>query len=121
MTMSNKIHFSQWLQGEMRKRGWTQAKLGRAASLKKDGISKLINGRCQPEPATLQAISRALDIPVETSYRAAGLLPPLTETGYDETAEQVIYLFRKIKDPRRRKIAVKMLRVLARDEAGTER
>src|SRR5512139_3151474 len=72
--MSNQISFSQWLNKEVRKRGWTQSDLGRAACLNRAVINKLFNGQCQPKHATLQALSCGFDLPIETIYRAAGLL-----------------------------------------------
>ena len=114
---SSRTPFSQWLQREINKRGLTQSALGRAAGLGRAVICKVASGQCQPEPATLQAIAGAFDIPVETIYRAAGLLPALTETETGETIEEAIHLFRKIKDPGRRETAVQLLRVLAGEEA----
>ena len=114
--MSQKTLFSQWLQEEIQKRGWKQADLWHAAHLKRDAVSKLIHARLQPSPANIKAIASALDIPIEKVYRAAGLLPPVNEMEDDDETEQAIYLFRKIKDPQRRGMAVRLLRILAGQE-----
>jgi len=117
--MDEKTKFLQWLQTEMDKRSWSQSDLARAANLHRAVISKLVRGLDQPQHTTLRAISRALDIPIETTYRAAGLLSPDPDS--DEFVEEAIYLLRKIQDARRRAIAVQILRVLADEEASTDR
>jgi transcriptional regulator with XRE-family HTH domain len=114
--MSIRPPFSQQLQAEMDKRHWSQSDLARAAHLNRAVINKVLNGLCQPRIDTLGAIARAFDIPPETTYRAAGLLPQNTE--YDESIEEAIYLFRKIKDNHRRTIAVQILRILTNEVAN---
>ncbi len=39
-------------------------------------MSRILSGERKPTPETLQAFARALKLPIETIYRAAGLLPP---------------------------------------------
>ncbi len=73
--VGEKMYFSEWLQAEINKRGWSQSDLARSADLNRAVINKLLNGKSHPQPATLIAISRALRIPIEITYRAAGLLP----------------------------------------------
>lgn len=117
--MSYRNPFSLRLQAEMDQRGWSQSDLARAANLNRAVIHKLVKGDCQPRINTLRDITRAFDIPLEIIYRAAGLLSPNTE--YDEAIEEAIYLFRKIKDDHRRAIALRILRILADEEANTGR
>ena len=88
--VGQRIHFSEWLQAEMDKRGWSQSDLARSAELNRAVINKLLNGKSHPQPTTLEAISRALRIPIEITYRAAGLLPNNTDN--DETIEEAIYV-----------------------------
>ncbi len=75
IAVGQRIYFSEWLQAEMDKRGWSQSDLARYADLNRAVINKLLNGKSHPQPPTLEAISRALKIPIEITYRAAGLLP----------------------------------------------
>jgi len=116
--MSNRNTFSQWIQAEIRNRGWTQSDLARAAKLNRAVISKLINGKCTPQPITLEAISSAFVLPIEATYRAAGLLSPTTEC--DETTEEAIYLLRNINDVRRKTTALHLLQALADEEANEQ-
>lgn len=115
--MSNvgqRIDFSEWLQSEMNKRGWSQSDLARASDLNRAVINKLLNGKSHPQPVTLVAISRGLKIPVEITYRAAGLLPLAPEN--DETIEEAIYVLRNIHSAQRRATAINLLKALINEE-----
>jgi transcriptional regulator with XRE-family HTH domain len=112
--VSRNASFSHWLQTEMNKRGWSQSDCARAADLNRAVINKLLNGRCSPQPATLMAIARAFKIPVETAYRAAGLLPPNNDI--DDTAAELMFLFNRIQSPQRRTTAVTLLKALMLEE-----
>jgi len=68
--------FSEFLLKEMGSRGWRQAELSRQSKLDTAVISNLINDRRGPGPDTCKAIAKAFKMPVDTVYRAAGLLPP---------------------------------------------
>lgn len=77
--------FSEWLVNELRKREMTQADLARASGISRGGISNLINQVRNPDAETCLAIARALNLPAETVFRAAGLLPPVpSDTQYQE-------------------------------------
>ena len=108
------LRFSEWLQIEMDKRGWSQSDCARACELNRAVINKLLNGKCRPQPATLLAIARGLRIPVETAYRAAGLLPPLPDG--DDIAQELIHLFRSIQSPQRKATAIMLLKALVDEE-----
>jgi transcriptional regulator with XRE-family HTH domain len=107
-------YFSEWLQAEMDKRDWSQSDCARAADLNRAVINKLLNGKCKPQPSTLVAIARAFKIPVETAYRAAGLLPPSHD--HDDTIEQLMYIFNSIQSPQRRSTAIMLLKALVTEE-----
>lgn len=113
-SVGERIYFSEWLQTEMNKRGWSQSDLARAADLNRAVINKLINGKSHPQPATLEAISRALKIPVETTYRAAGLLPPNSDN--DAMLEEAIYVLKNIRSAQRKATAVALLKALIAEE-----
>lgn len=113
-TVGEKIYFSEWLQTEMNKRGWSQSDLARAADLNRAVINKLLNGKSHPQPATLEAISRALRLPIEITYRAAGLLPASAEN--DETLEEAIYVLKNIHSAQRKATAVALLKALITEE-----
>ena len=113
------LRFSEWLQAEMHKRGWSQSDCARAADLNRAVINKLLNGKSKPQPFTLVAIAHAFKIPVETAYRAAGLLPPRADG--DDTTEELIYLFKSIQSPQRRATAIMLLKALIAEEENEER
>src|SRR5574338_1702630 len=102
-SVGEKIYFSEWLQNEMNKRGWSQSDLARAADLNRAVINKLLNGKSHPQPPTLEAISRALKIPIEITYRAAGLLPVNPEN--DDAIEEAIHVLKRIQSSQRKATA----------------
>lgn len=118
-SVGQNTYFSEWLQLEMDKRDWSQSDCARAADLNRAVINKLLNGKCKPQPTTLVAIARAFKIPVETAYRAAGLLPP--SAGHDDTMEQLTYIFNSIQSPQRRSTALVLLKALVTEEENERR
>ena len=117
--VGQRFHFSEWLQGEMDKRGWSQSDLARSAELNRAVINKLLNGKSHPQPITLEAISRALKIPLETIYRVAGLLP--ANQDHDDTAEEALYIFKSIQNVQRRATAITILKALITEEESEQR
>jgi transcriptional regulator with XRE-family HTH domain len=112
-------YFAEWLQSELDKRGWSQSDCARAADLNRAVINKLLNGKCRPQPATLISIARAFKIPVETAYRAAGLLP--TGPGLDDTTAELMYIFNSIQSPQRKSTAITLLKALVIEEENEQR
>jgi transcriptional regulator with XRE-family HTH domain len=108
------LRFAEWLQSEIDKRGWSQSDCARACELNRAVINKLLNGRCKPQPVTLIAIARGFKIPVETAYRAAGLLPPSTDE--DDSTQELLYIFKSIQSPQRRATAIMLLKALVAEE-----
>jgi transcriptional regulator with XRE-family HTH domain len=108
------LRFSDWLQSEMDKRGWSQSDCARSADLNRAVINKLLNGKSRPQPSTLIALARGFKIPVETVYRAAGLLPPSIDG--DDTTEEFIYIFNSIQSPQLRITAIRLLKALISEE-----
>jgi len=119
LPVGQRIQFSEWLQAEMDKRGWSQSDLARSSELNRAVINKLLNGKSHPQPTTLEAISRALKIPIEITYRAAGLLPNNTDN--DETIEEAIYVLKNIQSSQRKATAVALLKALIHEEENEQR
>jgi transcriptional regulator with XRE-family HTH domain len=113
------FRFVVWLQSEMDKRGWSQSDCARSADLNRAVINKLLSGKSRPQPSTLMAISRAFRIPVETAYRAAGLLPPSPDG--DEMTDEMIYIFKSIQSPHRKATAIMLLKALVAEEENEKR
>ncbi len=113
------LRFSEWLQMELDKRGWSQSDCARSASLNRAVINKLLNGKSRPQPSTLVAIARAFKIPIETVYRAAGLLPPNTD--HDDSTQELMHIFKSIQSPQRKATAVILLKALVAEEENERR
>jgi transcriptional regulator with XRE-family HTH domain len=117
--VGQRMRFSEWLQAEMHKRGWSQSDCARAADLNRAVINKLLNGKSNPQPHTLAALSRAFRIPLETVYRAAGLLPATVDG--DETTEELIHVFKNIHSPQRKATAMMLLKALLAEEEDNDK
>ena len=113
------LRFAEWLQAEMDKRGWSQSDCARACELNRAVINKLLNGKSRAQPFTLAAIARGFKIPVETAYRAAGLLPPNIDG--DDSTQEVVYIFRSIQSPKRKATAIMLLKALVAEEENEQR
>jgi len=83
--------FAEWLKRELESKHWRQADLAKATHLDSAVISNLINGKRGPGIDTCNTIARALDLPLETVYRAAGILPLSTEETLRETKMKGIF------------------------------
>jgi transcriptional regulator with XRE-family HTH domain len=113
------MRFTEWLQAEIDKRGWSQSDCARACDLNRAVINKLLNGKCKPQPGTLMAIARGFKIPVETAYRAAGLLPPSSD--HDDSMQELIYIFKSLQSPQRKATAIMLLKALVAEEENQQR
>jgi transcriptional regulator with XRE-family HTH domain len=69
--------FSDWLLSELKSRNMSQSDLAHLAGLGRGTISNIMTGTRNVGQDTLTAIARALHLPTETVFRAAGLLPPI--------------------------------------------
>jgi len=117
--MGQSLRFAEWLQAEMNKRGWSQSDCARSADLNRAVIHKLLNGKSKPQPATLVALARGFKIPVETAYRAAGLLAPSVDG--DDTSAEVLHIFNSIQSPQRKATAMMLLKALVAEEENEQR
>lgn len=88
--MFTMVNFGNWLLELLQEENMSQSELARLANLSKGTISNLINGIKTPSQETLTAIARALKLPPETVFRAAGLLPP--QSPESEVIQQAAHL-----------------------------
>ena len=89
--------FNDWLLKQLKEKNWAQADLARASGLTTAAISKYINGRI-PDDASLRKIAKALKISAEAVFRAAGVLPPVTD---NPRAEKIAHRFNLLDDMRK--------------------
>ena len=94
------MEFTEYVQSEMKKRGWSQADLSRQTGMTTGGVSMLLNQTRKPSPETLLTLSKAFQIPPESIFRAAGLLPP--EPQLTEGTKMILYLFQQLSDEGKR-------------------
>ena len=118
-SVGQQLRFSEWLQLELDRRGWSQSDCARSANLNRAVINKLLNGKSRPQPSTLTAIARGFKMPVETAYRAAGYLPPSIDG--DEDTIELIYIFKRIQSPQRKATALMLLKALITEEENERR
>ena len=71
------MEFSEWLTGEMERRGLGVREFARMAKVSPGSISRVINEVRGAGPGFCTAIARALQLPAEEVFRRAGLLPRL--------------------------------------------
>ena len=102
------LAFRQWLEDELKRRGWSQADLARASGLNSGYLSRILNMERQVGPQTCRNIARAMGLPPETVFRRAGLLPPEVNSDAPERRE-LLYLFEQLPEDGR-----EMLLALAR-------
>lgn len=96
--------FSEWLQEELEKRGWSQSELARRSGLTRQTINTLIKGRSEPQAETCLAIARGLNVPPETVLRAADLLPELPVPDRDPTLQELMDLMKRMSQEEREEI-----------------
>jgi len=66
--------FKEWLVYQMEQRGWNQADLADEAGISRGAVSHIFSGARHPGIDMLNAMSRALQLPAEQVFRAAGVL-----------------------------------------------
>ena len=103
-TVNENIYFSDWLQGELEKRGWSQAELARRSNLSRSGVNLLITGRNQPRAETCLALARGLGLAPETVLKAADLLPEGEAPDQDPTLEELVDLARRMSTEEREEL-----------------
>lgn len=74
MYMSD-IDFSEWLFAQLRSRNLNQMQFARKAKISHPQVSRVLSGIYKPGIEFLNRTSVALQIPLESVYKAAGLLP----------------------------------------------
>jgi len=90
------LTFSHWLVAEMEDRKLNQSDLARAVRVNQAAVSRLVSGKAQPSPDTLNAIARFFELPPIVVFRAAGLLPNDPDT--TDEIEQMIHEIKQLNE-----------------------
>jgi transcriptional regulator with XRE-family HTH domain len=94
MTMAT--NFVTWLTKEMEDRGWNNSELARRAGLVPSAVSQVIAGNRGTGPEFCRSVARALNLPPETVFRKAGLLPSLQGPEEDVTFGELLDVVRNL-------------------------
>lgn len=112
--------FSSWLAETMRARGLNQSELAQRAGISRAAVNSIVSGRRRAGRDTLCALAKALSVPPEELFRAAGI-----DTGGD--AQQIdlaewIGLFKAADDSTRNELLdyARYRTERARDKATVE-
>lgn len=81
--------FAEWILHELEVREWSQSDLARNSNISTSQITRILNGQRNAGEETVRAFAKALKLPPEQVFRAAGLLPPKPEV--NELIEQIIH------------------------------
>ena len=104
------MKFGEWLLNELREKEISQSELSRRTGISTGAISDVISGRRNVGPDIARRVAEALRVPVEESYRAAGLLPDVPmDTDQDKWIRRVSKLLEEVKDERDQKTILAMI------------
>jgi len=95
-------NFGSWLLNILQERKMSQSELAHSAGISKGTVSNLIHGTAGVGADSLSAISKALKLPPEIVFRAAGLLSP--ERTSDEALDEIIDIAAKLPETERNEI-----------------
>ncbi len=94
--------FVDWLENELNKRNWSRADLSRHADISQSAISHIYAGSRKPGKDVCSKIARALKLPEETVFRAAGILQPTyDQEDWSPTLLEWVKLFKDASDEER--------------------
>lgn len=116
--MADAINFPDWLKTQMKNNGMSQSQLARSAGVTRAAINGIITGARGPGTDLCNGIAKALRLPPEEVYRAAGLLPPALPV--NPIIKQITYLTSDLPESEQKDILefIKLRHRLA-EERGT--
>ena len=71
---TDKLNFREWLQDQIKNKGWSQSEFAREADLSRSGVNMVLNGIRPPGIDFCKGTAKALNIPEENVFIIAGLL-----------------------------------------------
>jgi transcriptional regulator with XRE-family HTH domain len=106
---NNNLDFTEWLVGERKRRGWSQADLARAAGISRGAVSNIERGERGTGIEVLTAIAGALRLPPDVVLGRAGKLPQ--QPAGDELLATITHLASQLDELSRRE-AIQMLELI---------
>jgi len=70
-----KTEFSEWLLELLNSRNMSMSEFSKRSGISQSQVSRVINGLFNPGTEFLNRTSKALNIPIEAAYQAAGIFP----------------------------------------------
>lgn len=86
--------FTDWLEMELQKRGWSISDLARRAGVKPASLSRILSGTRGIGPDMAVSIANALKLPPVDVFRKAKLLPPSPDES--EELREAMHLFEQL-------------------------
>lgn len=111
--------FVQWLDEELARRNWRPADLARAAGISTGSLSQIYSGTRNAGPDIANAIARGLNLPPDTVFRHAGLLPESPGPAVDSILQELDEILRNMTHDQRRDVADYALWRFQRRDGGT--
>lgn len=108
-----KKYFTEWLDTELKQRGWSRADLARRAHVSQSTLSLIWSGERAPGPDFCRAVARALGYPQEYVFRKAGLLDDLPPPDHDPEIQLALRLLSSL-PPEERQEALEYIQFKAR-------
>lgn len=116
MSFGMDAHFAEWLQKYLDHKGWNQSDLARAAGINRQVVHSYLSYKTvRYDVEILKAIARALDEPPEAVFRAAGMLPAVSDD--DAIDEQLRHDYERL-SPEGKRQARNYIRYLASSGSG---
>ncbi len=78
-----RAEFVEFIEDELKKRGWNYSDLSRQAGLQSGTLSNIMNSNRRPGAESCNAIAKALKVPPSLVFVKAGLMDP--DPQYEET------------------------------------
>lgn len=108
------MDFASWLEIELDKRGWSRSDLARRGDLTTAQVSRVMTRQQNPGEAFCKGVAKALGVPLDEVYRAAGKLPKISYR--DSLIKRIEQKASQLKDPRNIEKIEKIIDMLADDE-----
>jgi len=106
--------FTEWINGEIRERGWSLRELARRSNLSSTAVINVMNQHRNAGSDFCKGLARALRISPEEVMRRAGILPP--SPPHTMRLSEVLRLFASLPEERQETILIQM-KALADEEA----
>ena len=80
------MDFVEFIEDELTRREWSRSDLARKSGLTPTQVTRILSRKQSPGNAFIEGIARAFNLPLESVYQKAGVLP--TKSKRDELIEE---------------------------------